>query len=428
MNNLRTFFILVFIISQISTGNAQEIRYVRQQLDILCNPDFHGRGYYKSGDRIAAEHLAAEFEKFDLNTYGKNYFQDYAFNVNSLEQVSVKINGKKLLFGDDYMMNASSGSGMGSFKPVVINAESMRKPEELFTVMEKAGNKPLIMIDSLGLNNPDLFRFVKTMILSEQYEISGLIETYSKTPGCRVGRKQLTWPYIQINQKAIPEEINSVEIDIKNKYYDSYPTQNVIGYIQGQSEKLIVFTAHYDAMGSFGEGNYFPGASDNASGTCMVLDLSRHYSSVEKPYYSIAFMLFSGEEAGLMGSNFYTDHPLFPLEDIKLVINLDMVGTGQDGVILFNGPQRPLEAAIVQKINEQKGYMKNVEEKDGSANSDHWPFHVKDVPAIFFLTKGQSGGGHNIFDTDDKLPLYAYENLFRLIIELTEELQRNEFE
>ena len=85
MNNLRTFFILVFIISQISTANAQEIRYVRQQLDILCNPDFHGRGYYKRGDRIAAEHLAVEFEKFDLKTYGKNYFQNYSFNVNSLE-------------------------------------------------------------------------------------------------------------------------------------------------------------------------------------------------------------------------------------------------------------------------------------------------------------------------------------------------------
>jgi len=185
------------------------------------------------------------------------------------------------------------------------------------------------------------------MILSEKFEIAGLIELHTKTPGCRVGRKQLPWPYIQINREAIPDEITNVEIDIKNKYYNSYRTQNVIGYIQDQTNKLIVFTAHYDGIGSFGEGNYFPGASDNASGTSMVLDLARHYSSVEKPYYSYAFMLFSGEEAGPMGSRFYTEHPLFPLEDIKLVINLDMVGTGQEGVILFNGPQRPFEAAIV---------------------------------------------------------------------------------
>lgn len=70
--------------------------------------------------------------------------------------------------------------------------------------------------------------------------------------------------------------------------------------------------------------------------------------------------------------------------------------------------------------------MKIVEEVAGTANSDHWPFHEKDVPAIFFLTKGKAGGGHDTFDTSDKLPLYGYENLFNLVIDLTRELQRQE--
>ena len=179
-------------------------------------------------------------------------------------------------------------------------------------------------------------------------------------------------------------------------------------------------------LGSFGEGNYFPGASDNGSGTSMVLDLARHFSMERKPYYSVAFMLFSGEEAGLMGSTHYVNQPLFPLEKVKLVINLDMVGTGQEGVILFNAPQRPLEAAIVQKINEDRHYMKEVAEVKGKANSDHYPFHEKGIPAIFFLTKGRSGGGHNIFDTPEKLPLYGYENLFNLIIDLIGELHKQE--
>ena len=103
-----------------------------------------------------------------------------------------------------------------------------------------------------------------------------------------------------------------------------------------------------------------------------------------------------------------------------------MVGTGQQGVILFNATQRPLEASIVQKINEEKHYMIEVEERIGTANSDHWPFNEKGVPAIFFLTKGRSGGGHNIFDTPDKLPLYGYEGLFNLVIDLTGELQEQE--
>ncbi|KPL08682.1 MAG: hypothetical protein AMS26_24230 [Bacteroides sp. SM23_62] len=142
MKKLRTFFILIFIFSQIVTGDAQEIRYVRQQLDILCSPDSHGRGYYKRGDRITAEHLAAEYNEFDLRSYGEDYFQDYSFNINSLENVSVKINGNELLFGDDCMMKASSGSGRGKFKPVIINAELILKPEDLFTALDDAGKMP----------------------------------------------------------------------------------------------------------------------------------------------------------------------------------------------------------------------------------------------------------------------------------------------
>ena len=170
----------------------------------------------------------------------------------------------------------------------------------------------------------------------------------------------------------------------------------------------------------------FPAASDNASGTVMVMDLARYFATGKKPYYSIAFMLFSGEEAGLLGSSYYTDHPLFPLEQIKLVINLDMVGTGQEGVILFNGKERPVETSIAQSINEKKHYMKSIEVVGPAANSDHHPFHEKEVPAIFFLTKGLSGGGHNTGDTFEKLPLYAYNNLFRLVVDMIKELENQE--
>ncbi len=418
--------IITLLILTIFQSNAQDIQYVRKQLDRLCSPEFYGRAYYKKGDNLAAAYLSDQFKGHGLRSFEKDYFQHYSFNVNSLEEVSVKINDEKLKFGKDFMMSASSGSLSGSFKPLLIDAPLMKNPGRMLDTMEQAGKNIVVIIDSLGLNNPELYHFVKSLALKSKLGIAGLIEVYPKTPIGRVGRKYLPVPYIQLNREAMPPFIDKVEINVKNKYYDNYPTSNVIGYIPGQTDKYIVFTAHYDMCGSFGEGNYFPGASDNGSGTAMVLDLARHYATGEKPYYSVAFMLFSGEERGLMGSKNYVNNPLFPLDKIKLVINLDMVGTGQEGVILFNGIQRPLEAAIVQSINEKKHYMKDVEERMGTANSDHWPFHKKEIPAIFFLTKGPSGGGHNIYDTVDKLPLYGYENLFKLIIDLTRELQKQE--
>jgi len=229
-----------------------------------------------------------------------------------------------------------------------------------------------------------------------------------------------------VGKGSIPADLNKVEINIVNEYNENYPTQNVIGYLPGQTDEYIVFTAHYDGYGSYGEGNYNAAAEDNASGTVMVMDLARHYMAGKKPHYSVAFMLFSGEEVGLMGSKNYVTNPLFPLDKIKLVINLDMVMTGQDGVFLFNGNGRPNEASIVHKINEKHQYMKNIENRDGVANSDHFPFQEKGIPAIFFLTKGPSGRGHGPDDTYDKLPLYAYENFFKLVVEIPEELKKQE--
>jgi aminopeptidase YwaD len=426
MTTLKHKIVLAIIALTVFNLNAQDIHYVRKQLERLCSPEFFGRAYYQNGDSIAADYIAGQFDGFRLKSYTSNYFQEYSFNVNSLEEATIQINGDSLEFGVDFMMNPSSGSLSGSFEPIMINAALMQSPSRLLQRFSEAEDDHVVILDSTGLNNPGLYKFVKTMAMTGQMGIIGMMEVFPDTPIGRVGRHEYSGPYVQISRKALPEVINNVQFEVKNRYYENYLTRNVIGYIPGQSEKVIVFTAHYDMLGSFGAGNYFPGASDNGSGTSMVLDLAKHFSSGKKPYYSVAFMLFSGEEAGLMGSTHYVNHPLFPLEKIKLVINLDMVGTGQQGVILFNAPQRPLEAAIVQKINEEKHYMKDVEERTGTANSDHWPFNEKGIPAIFFLTKGRSGGGHNIFDTPDKLPLYGYENLFKLVIDLTKELQKQE--
>ena len=422
MTTLKRKITLVFIIVSVLNVNAQDIKFVRKQLERLCSPEFHGRAYYKRGDSIAADYLAAQFKTFGLKSFGPDYLQKYSFNVNSLEEVSIMINGEALEFGVDFMPNPSSSSLTGSFEPVTIDASMMRSPSRMIKRLSESGDHPLIILDSLGLGNPELYRFVKAMALSGQMGISGVIEVCPKVPIGRVGRREYDGPYLQVVRKALKGEIDKIDLNVKNRYYENYPTQNVIGFIPGQTDQLVVFTAHYDMCGSFGEGNFFPGASDNGSGTAMVLDLARHFSTGKKPHYSIAFMLFSGEEAGLMGSTHYANHPLFPLEDIKLAINLDMVGTGQQGVILFNAIQRPLEAAIVQKINEEKHYMVEVEERLGTANSDHYPFNEEGVPALFFLTKGRSGGGHNIFDTPDKLPLYGYEGLFNLVLDLTENL------
>jgi len=417
-------FILMFALAIIS--DAQDTQYVRKQLVKLCGPEMHGRGYYKRGDSIAAFYIADQFRQLGVKNFKGDYIQRYNFNVNRINRTSVKFNGKELKFNRDYVVSPYSASVKGTFKPVIINAARMQNTEKFLEAINGAASPKVLMLDSTGLKNPGLYRFIRGLASAREMGIVAIIEVFPSTPGTHPGRWQGKIAEIKVGKPAIPDDLTEVVLDIESEYNEQYPTQNVVGYIQGQTDQFIVFTGHYDGYGSYGEGNYNPAAEDNGSGTAMVMDLARHYMAGKKPYYSMAFMLFSGEEVGLMGSKNYVNNPMFPLDKIKLVVNLDMVMTGQDGVILFGGNNWPNEASIVQKINEKNQYMKNVENRGFIRPIIAIPFQEKGIPAIFFLTKGPSGHGHGPDDTYSKLPLYAYENLFKLVAEIPEELKKQE--
>jgi Zn-dependent M28 family amino/carboxypeptidase len=126
-------------------------------------------------------------------------------------------------------------------------------------------------------------------------------------------------------------EHNSEYVDIENSKFFMRTV------IKGEVDTFIVLTAHLDHLGTMGKNVFFPGAHDNASGCAMVLNLAKYYSMRKcKPHYGLVFMFFSGEELGLLGSRFYTEHPLFPLSKIKFLINLDLMGSGDEGVQIVN--------------------------------------------------------------------------------------------
>jgi len=206
-----------------------------------------------------------------------------------------------------------------------------------------------------------------------------------------------------------------------------HQTQNVIGFVRGKKypELFIAFTAHYDHLGMMGKRTYFPGANDNGSGTAMVTDLAKYYAQPEnQPDYSIVFMLFSGEEAGLFGSNYYADHPLFRLEQITMLINLDMVGTGSEGITVVNGKAYKNVMDAFEKINEGNKYLSEIKARGEACNSDHCPFYQKGVKSIFIYTRGKEHTAyHSVKDTADDFPFTAYDGLFKLLTKYVDEIQ-----
>lgn len=197
------------------------------------------------------------------------------------------------------------------------------------------------------------------------------------------------------------------------------------GWVKGtlKPDSVIVISAHYDHLGGMGEDTYFPGANDNASGIALLLGLARYYAANPQPY-TIAFICFAGEEAGLKGSKYFTENPLIPLRNIRFLLNLDLTGTGDEGITVVNAAEFSKEFAQLNEINDAKKLLVKINARGKAANSDHYWFSEKGVRAFFIYTLGGIKAYHDVFDKAGTLPLTEYEDLFKLIVKFNEKLMQ----
>lgn len=204
-----------------------------------------------------------------------------------------------------------------------------------------------------------------------------------------------------------------------------YRSQNVCGYIPGETDSMIVFTAHYEHLGMHGD-TIFYGAHDNASGTAAVMDLARMLSQ-QRGRYSYVFLFFGGEESGLIGSRHFSNHPLIDMGKVKLAVNIDLFCGGDDGLMVVNAnaPETKIFVDLLEKINDNSHYAAKIGRRDNAANSDHW-FLSQQCPAIFIYTLGGPFGGyHSPTDTCEGCGLGNYSRYMTLIKSLIEHLEQS---
>ena len=197
----------------------------------------------------------------------------------------------------------------------------------------------------------------------------------------------------------------------------------MIGYVEGKnSDSTIVFIAHYDHLGMLGPDATFNGANDNASGTAMLLSLAKNYSE-NKPNYNTVFIAFGAEELGLIGSKYFTENPLFPLSEIKFLMNFDLAGTGDEGIQVVNGSVYRDKFDELVQINDELDLLSNVKIRGTACNSDHCMFDQQDVPGFYIYTLGGIQAYHDVYDRPETLPLTEFEEYFKLIIEFIDQLK-----
>lgn len=233
-----------------------------------------------------------------------------------------------------------------------------------------------------------------------------------------VSSEQLKYPLIQIHTGGKFHEDQSLSVQIEAILLRNYESRNVVGYLPAtkKSKKTVIVSAHYDHLGRMGAATYFPGGNDNASGTATLIEMAKQLKGLDR-HYNYLFIAFAGEEAGLVGSKYYVEHPIIPLSKTRFVLNLDIMGSGEEGITVVNATLFPKEMEALQKINVREKLLTQVKSRGPAANSDHYWFTQAGVPAFFVYTMGPNKNYHDIFDTYSNLSFQETDDLLKLLIE-----------
>ncbi|HEX8357702.1 MAG TPA: M28 family peptidase, partial [Segetibacter sp.] len=339
-----SFFLLLLFAN---SSYAQDVGSAKKWVDTLSSAGFWGRGYTKNGMAKAASYLAAQIASFDLKPIaGKSFFQSFAYPVNTFPgKMEVSLNGRKLVPGKEFIVSPDSRS-------VTANAALQQQDSTHFT---NAANRIIVTL------------------------ADKLTWSVAPEPG--------SYTMIQVDKKVLTEVPATIRVSVDSKLVPNFSASNVCAWVKGtvKPDSVIVISAHYDHLGGMGSNTYFPGANDNASGTSLLLGLAKYYAKNPAPY-TMAFIAFAGEEAGLKGSKHYTDNPLFPLKNIHFLVNLDLEGTGDEGITVVNATEHPEAFGFLNMLNDEGKFLSKINARGKAANSDHYWFTEKGVPAFFLYT------------------------------------------
>ena len=459
---------------------------LKNQLTIVASAEMEGRETGTEGQRKAAAYIESQFKEFGLQ-FPKSlqgYQQHYPLYKDSLIPKSLKIGKKTFTFGRDYILIPGS-SKESEFKAKEIifagygiedknyndyNGKDVKNKVVLICSGEpKADGKFLIS----GTEKPSVWGFstTKKANLAKQKGalavllVNPLLDSISTTIAENSKKTNVYFPHVNENERLtvitlLPSELknifsksdadkileavkekqvlNNFNLDKKIKIKSAYKkisieseASNVIGYIEGTDKKdeYVFLTGHYDHLGKKGDAIYY-GADDDGSGTVAVIEMAKAFAQAKKdghgPRRTIVFMTVSGEEKGLWGSEYYSDHPVFPLDSTTVDLNTDMIGridterkTGDTTNYIYVIGHDKLSSdlpVISEGINNKYTHLTLDYKFDDPMDkeriyyrSDHYNFARKGVPILFFYDGMLLADYHKPTDTVDKINWELYE-------------------
>jgi aminopeptidase YwaD len=443
--NLRRFTTFLAFLVFATTAVAQETEpsaaKIQQYVTYLASDALDGRRTGTAGANEAAKYIAKEFERLGIRTAPATdsrkinvmlarYLQTFPY-IGSVELgknnvLQVK-SGETLRAGEDWMPLGISPNQKLDLTGVVFPGYGITANELNYNDYKGAYTKTQVAVIQKGTPDGDnphgrfttagQLRFKVAaaqsagvgalLIISSEDDLKN--DSLAKLHYDNAGLAGI--PVAVISKQAAEKLANAKEVTLRTDVVRAdVPAHNVVGVIEGSDPILknesIVIGAHYDHLGRGGEGSLAPrpgeihhGADDNASGTAGVLELARIFST-QKLKRTLVFIAFSGEEEGLLGSNYYVNHPLMPLDKTVAMINMDMIGRMKDRKLIVGGVGTAKEWR--QLLTTSNNGFELTMNEDGYGPSDQSSFYSKQIPVLFFWT-GTHNDYHKPSDTSDKI-------------------------
>ena len=426
-------------------AQAQNRMRAKRTIKALASSKMHGRGYVLQGEHLAAAYLRQRFLALKLEPLAPDYTQPFTLDVNTFPRgvaaaIRAEGGGKGWGWPTGTACIAAPNSAAGNvkarlllldtlvFTQPAVRARYLRTPWPQRVLLWRAADEARL---------PQLPAALRERLNTAAAWITVVPKLTASLAAAQAGQ-----PRVEVLASKVPLWLDKAifgdtatdtprgrtvwaTVRVGARLLRSYPTQNLAAVVRGTArpDSFLVVSAHYDHLGMMGPHVYFPGANDNASGVALLLELAAHYAKPEnRPAYSVVFLLFGAEEAGLVGSEYFVKHPLVPLGHIKFLMNLDLLGTGEKGATVVNG--RVFESAYrrLTALNDAHQYLPALAARGRAANSDHFPFSEAGVPAFFLYTRGGSAAYHDVNDRPKALSLAGFNGAYGLVRDFLNEL------
>lgn len=469
----RKLILLVFSFFLAAEGNAQEKKVVKfsksitksdlyNHLLVLTADSLEGRETGEPGQKKAAAYIASEFKRYGLQpivTDGdeKSYYQPFLLYRSQWKEVYLKAgdsrfdNGESLLYlgsavamdeeeaevvfvGDVNDAGDLLASGKLKDKLVAVNGSDSRMWSSLRRQFANADIRGLLVFG--GETDAQFSQAInryKGSLTSPQLSLNDgmnkglLLFVVSPSSANIIFNASLETLMAAVDSKDLPQATVAFKAQRDSR---EIVTENVLGFLEGSDKKdeVLVITSHYDHLGKRG-GDIYHGADDDGSGTSAVLEMAQAFSEAKKkgkgPRRSILFMTVTGEEKGLLGSEYYTSNPVLPLAQTVVNLNIDMIGrvdeahaANENYIYLIGSDKLSQELhQLSEQVNQnytklELDYTYN-DENDPNRfyyRSDHYNFAKNNVPIIFYFN-GVHADYHKPTDTIDKI---AFEKMMKV--------------